>query len=311
MKDHPTDRLLADVDDSFIEEAMPGRLREATRPRARITRWLAAAACLVVVAGIGTAAAIGSLNTPLPDVSDRLETKIVAKNDPASDINVDNIGGSISIASRLSFSYHGRTYIGNGTTVTRHTAETLLDSLDPAAEDATPSPDMYYPGGIVEVYKLRGISADCAVAIGTQNGGALSVCINPGYRPDSLGTLMTDLYDAAVFTTVRYSFTDKSGQARVAEFDCPAEKLRALLVSSPGTAKSGEPQDDFDACLTICMDIPSLGYTDVPVRIAPDGRVRADVLGSTCEFRIKKSSVRSFVSYLAQSCDGYLLVFEQ
>lgn len=301
MNEHRIARALNDIDDTFIEQAMPTRVRRALDRRGRVTRRLGMAAGLILALGICAAAVFGRMSAPFPDVSDRLAVKLVTDTTPGIHTPESTPGSDISISSRLAVTYREQLYIGCGTVVPRDETEYLLGT----------APQAYYPTDALQIYKLRGVSERCAVAVGSREGLVLSVCTNPQYRPDTLDGLMNDILGAAEFTGVHYLFSDRSGQPQTAEYDCPADRITALLRSARDEKLTQASEDISDTCLTFFADIPVLGCTDVEISIGRDGRAQADVLGQTYQFRIGRTQLHRFVRYLTDNCDGQLLIYEQ
>ncbi|MGN1473697.1 MAG: hypothetical protein ACI4WZ_06455 [Eubacteriales bacterium] len=306
MKKEELFAVMTDVDDSFVAEAVPTRL---PRKRPKGIGWLTAAACFLLIIGLGTAAFRSYLHFEYPDFSGALPVKQVSKREgylPSAFATK----WAISAVSFSGIRYQSNSYSCEGRTLDSEKIGAMLGYAETEWTGVGVDP---LPGERVAVYRIAGISSACAVAVRYESGGDYVIYQNVGYFPESVGQWVEDLdlRSNAVFTSAFYSFTDDQGEEKIFEFTGldPEMVWKALF----GREKTPIRSADFgkgDIRLTVCMDLPLLDYENLRLCITEDGFVYADTPQECGNFRIGKITAQCFIKSVFERCKGYELVFD-
>ncbi len=294
MKKEKIDEVIGWIDDSFIDEAMPTENCKKKKPNFR--HILAFAAGFLIAIGIG-AGSVAWQNRPLPDLSGKYEAKYVAKND-------DVIQPTATISSFTGYTYSSEFYNRAGDIPEEYVSGLIASGKLPGQTDGAETE--------FEFYEIKNISKKCAIAGRTAEGKGFSVLTNAVYLPETVGEWKENIAfeKTAKIKSVRYSFLGNDGESRTVEFENADESLIYSAIFGSGKAKishfSGEPSD---ICVTIIMDIPSLGTDNYAVCISTSGDVYAKMPERVGTYRISKSAVRNLIEYLAENCEGKELIY--
>lgn len=166
------------------------------------------------------------------------------------------------------------------------------------------------------VYEIKGISADCAVAVRYDGREAYYAAVNSFYRPDTLGQFMRDLnLDGTLqFNYILYSFRKPSGEYADIRFDSPDDaKIRELLLSAENAEnKYDELNFQLPAeILQISVSIPLLGYENISISVHEDGCLMTNILDTGKLFFVGEENTRAFIDYVLNECDGYEAVYTE
>ena len=153
----------------------------------------------------------------------------------------------------------------------------------------------------VEIYEIKGISADCAAA-----GGKYYVCRNSHYKPETLGQFMNDLSLKENLTFVSFSGTQtKNGKAicDVEYTNVDKAKVWELLFSDTA-AKAVKDYDsmNLETAAGIAIDLKLLGYENISLAVTRDGYLTTNILDTGKAFYIGKPAAEKFLSYLEKDC---------
>lgn len=158
----------------------------------------------------------------------------------------------------------------------------------------------------VEIYEIKGISADCAAAVKYDADGKYFVCCNPHYKPETLGQFMNDLSLKENLTFVSFSGTQmKNGKAvcDVEYTNVDKAKVWELLFSDTA-AKAVKDYDsmNLETAAGIAIDLKLLGYENISLAVTRDGYLTTNILDTGKAFYIGKPASEKFLSYLEKDC---------
>ena len=158
----------------------------------------------------------------------------------------------------------------------------------------------------VEIYEIKGISADCAAAVKYDADGKYFVCRNSHYKPETLGQFINDLSLKENLTFVSFSGTQmKNGKAicDVEYTNVDKAKVWELLFSDTA-AKAVKDYDsmNLETAAGIAIDLKLLGYENISLAVTRDGYLTTNILDTGKAFYIGKPAAEKFLSYLEKEC---------
>lgn len=158
----------------------------------------------------------------------------------------------------------------------------------------------------VEIFEIKGISAECAAAVKYDADGKYYVCHNSHYKPETLGQFMNDLSLKENLTFVSFSGTQmKNGKAicDVEYTNVDKAKVWELLFTDT-SAKAVKDYDsmNFETAAGIAIDLKLLGYENISLAVTRDGYLTTNILDTGKAFYIGKPAAEKFLSYLEKDC---------
>ncbi len=167
-----------------------------------------------------------------------------------------------------------------------------------------------------EIYRINGISPECAVAVKYIGDTVYYPAVNSYYKPEALSDFVNglNLRDnlSCGFASQLYKKKLSGKYVTVYYEDVDIQKLWELLDSSTDApnvfdeAAFMQPRD----ILTVSVSIPLLGYENFSVSIKEGGFVWTNLLDTGKMFYIGEEGTNAFVEYVTESCPGYEIRFE-
>lgn len=162
MNDDKLINLMNDIDESYIDEAMPKRFRR----RFPLARLISIAACIALLIGIGASVFIYNSAFALPSPSGKLETKHISGSEYDSVISsTDSTVGTLD--------FMGIAY-GSGYYVRK--SETAAENIGAVIEKG-----ISLGLGSADIYEISGISRDFAIAVLGADSEKYFVYVNMSY----------------------------------------------------------------------------------------------------------------------------------
>ncbi len=201
---------------------------------------------------------------------------------------------------------------------TKIAADMLLDKIGNYTADGMDMiNDVKYTKN-AEVYSVKNISSECAVAVKLEGMEEYYVYVNPYYHPETLGEFLTDLNlkELLSFGTVSYNYSEIKGKTyideRVEFTNVDDEVIWQKLLGD--TTLQNVKSDDIHyggATINISVNVDLLGYENIGIWITNDGYMHTNILDSAKVFNIGKEKVTEVTDYLLDNCDGKRYVYTQ
>ncbi len=343
---------LTNVQEEYIEEAQ-APLEKAPRNPVWILRIVAAAcACLVLTAGIlfatagsqngfkaetaggvqsfpsealaaGEGAATGSTAEPGDSGEHRWPVK---KGEVSSSAEY---GGKLSGGSPApvpgwdeleiygqypNIPYNGLRYWAGGGVVPEEDLESELGTIaaksgggyEGAEEDVERRLD-------ARIWKIRGISQHCAVAVQYSGVSSWYSALNQDYVPETLGQFIDDLdlRENLVFGAAEYQYRS-GGEIIQVQFDSvDSARVWELLLSDRGAPNvpgyfENHPAEEYVFDLRLAVSLPILGEENLGMTLWNNGYLETNLMSRTQKlFYIGEEAVEAFKDYVVNECEGY------
>lgn len=158
----------------------------------------------------------------------------------------------------------------------------------------------------VEIFEIKGISAECAAAVKYDADGKYFVCCNAHYKPETLGQFMNDLNLKENLTFVSFSGTQMKNGKVICDVEYTnVDKVKVWeLLFSDTAAKAVKDYDsmNFETAAGIAIDLKLLGYENISLAVTRDGYLTTNILDTGKAFYIGKPAAEKFLSYLEKDC---------
>ena len=261
-----------------------------------ITLTAGAAAALIAAMPALKAKPLVPENTTTPQISEQVQTEQAGGETAAVPQWKDR-----TISERFSeFNFSGKTYC---TRITALPADKIGREAGTAALSGF---DIYTDKNYSEnaaVFEIKGISADCALAVRFNSDDAYYAYVNSYYTPATLGEFISALNLSETLTCAGALRTgvNSRGEEEITEYkSVPAEKLIKLLSDNASAALVPE-YDDFmfirDA-VSVSVGLSLLGYKNVSLSISDSGYLQTNILDTGKCFFIGEENARAFGEYL-------------
>ena len=171
------------------------------------------------------------------------------------------------------------------------------------------------------VYDIKNISSECALALQFEDTSEYYVYINAYYKPETLGDLIEDLNlrENLSFGTIIYEYFDSSkpeGEQFIkVEFpnvnnqDIWNLLLDNLALENVYTDNGKYRSDYFVKEVEISIDIQELGYKNISIELTDKGYLITNILDTGKGFYIGEEKVQKFIDYLTENYKGYQIVY--
>ena len=318
MNKEQLSQMLSGIDERFIEEAA------SIKKKNRVYKYASAAAVLAVLIIAGFAFFGGNVNTP-PVITDN--TTIASQESGNKENKVPELTPEIApeIGTQPSDEQltqtgclalprwedlaiplrYGEATLGDITYSTMNTEiseDNVLGYLGSTKMQgfAFYTDKTYEVTG--EIYSIRSIAKECAVAVRIDGGKEYYVYVNSWYEPEDLGEFISDLdlknnvrFGEAYIDT--YEYHDLySSHKRITYADFDDSVIWDLLETSL-SAKNTEYNHPYER-IGVSTDLPLLGYKDISFCITPDGYVITNILNTQKCFYIGTEKFTEFDEYL-------------
>ena len=174
----------------------------------------------------------------------------------------------------------------------------------------------------VELYSIKNISEECAIAIQFENDDDYYVYVNSYYRPANLEQFINDLNleNNISFGTIHYNYWDTSDKdnpeyINVEFYDVKDDIIWKMLFNDKNLENIYSDKDSwkyrserFTSEISISIDIPILGYKNISVTLTDKGYLITNILDTGKGFYIGENKVNEFLEYISDNYDGYKLV---
>lgn len=292
MNDDKLINLMNDIDESYIDEAMPKRFRR----RFPLARLISIAACIALLIGIGASVFIYDSAFALPSPSGKLETKHISGSEYDSVISsTDSTVGTLD--------FMGIAY-GSGYYVRK--SETAAENIGAVIEKG-----ISLGLGSADIYEISGISRDFAIAVLGADSEKYFVYVNMSYFAATREILENalSLEENAVFTSAYYYYQGKDGEAKTAEFiGVGGEYVYDAIFGGRDRGLTASHEADSDICMRLCMEIPAIGCKNAAVSLTADGTAYITVFGMNYRFDLGRIRAHRLINHIAENCKGYDII---
>lgn len=168
----------------------------------------------------------------------------------------------------------------------------------------------------ITLYEIAGISTECAVAVRYEGEEVCHAAVNYMYYPQTLEQFIADLnlQENLFFGTAYYSYRKPiSGEYTTVQFEnIGDEKIWELLLanSQAQNVYSEEllKQKQPEKLLSISIGIPVLGYKNISLSIMDQGYIMTNILDTGKLFYVGEEYTVAFVEYVLKECEGYEII---
>ena len=170
------------------------------------------------------------------------------------------------------------------------------------------------------VYSIKGINKECAIAIQFENNSGYYVYANLYYRPETLRQFVEDLNlkDTAFFGLIYYNYWEQNSKgekeySRIKFLNVDNEKIWNMLFDNLELenvyADDAKFLAHYDYEILVTVNVPLLGYNNISIQLTDKGYMITNILDTRKGFYIGEDKVRAFLEYLKNNYDGYKLVY--
>lgn len=159
-----------------------------------------------------------------------------------------------------------------------------------------------------KLYRIRGISDACAVALQYAGRTDYFPATNSQYAPATLEQLIADLSlrEHLRVGTVYHSYRDEEGTLHDVHYNgLTVEKVWELLMENTALPNEYDWQHQWQEKIAVSIDMPLLGYTNVSLSLSKDGYMRTNLLDTEKTFFIGADTVAAFMDYVQTHCRMY------
>lgn len=240
------------------------------------------------------------------DISDEIvETELLAKVTPWDELSITGQYSELD--------FDGIRYSSRKAQIS---ADMLLDKIGDYTTHGTDMiNDIKYTKN-AEVYPVKDISDECAVAVKLEGTEEYYIYVNSHYRPETLGDFIVDLNlkELLSFGTVSYNYDEIKGKTYINErvdfTDVADEVIWQKLLSDTALKNVHSDEAWYEkTVISIGVDIDLLGYKNIGLWITEDGYMQTNILDTGKTFFIGKEKVSEITNYLLDNCDGERYVY--
>jgi hypothetical protein len=156
-----------------------------------------------------------------------------------------------------------------------------------------------------EVYSLRSIASECAVAVRYEGHDGYYPFKNPYYVPETLGDLIDglNLRENLVFNQIHYDCFE--GGAYVSSvYALPDYSVIWDLLLSDTSVKNEPEVMNAGSVMGISIDVNIIGYRNISLAVDDRGYLHTNILDTGKSFHIGEDAVRAFVEYVLNNGSG-------
>lgn len=240
------------------------------------------------------------------DISDEIvETELLAKVTPWDELSITGQYSELD--------FDGIRYSSRKAQIS---ADMLLDKIGDYTTHGTDMiNDIKYTKN-AEVYPVKDISSECAVAVKLQGVDACYAYTNPHYKPETLGDFIDDLNlrEIISFGNASYNYSkiiDDTYINEKVQFINVGDKVIWEKLLNDTKLKNIHSDEEFygPSIISIRVDIELLGYENIGLWITEDGYMQTNILDTGKTFFIGKEKVAEITNYLLDNCDGERYVY--
>ena len=167
------------------------------------------------------------------------------------------------------------------------------------------------------VHPLHGIARRCALAVRFAGTDAYWVYVNSDYRPATFGDFLRDLNlpETAGLGPVYADGQNESGQFVLLEWTGDegfARGLRQLLLTGHDSAPAAADfySGIFPAVMSVQLNVPLLGYTNIALWVTEDGWLATNLLDTGKAFYIGEEQTAAIITYVEQNGTRHTTVID-
>lgn len=313
MKREDIAEILSRTDSRFIEEAAA-----PTKKKSRVLRYMSIAACLALAVLAVIAISRNDMVTPPVEPDGQTTTnesgggeKVSPEiaTEPAAETVTDTASMVLPQWADLAVPMrYSEARLGDITYSTQNKEISADNVFEPLGSTEMEGYDIYTDTRYTvnaELYSIKSISSECAVAVRIDGGESFYVYVNALYEPDTLGDFISDLNlkSTVVFLKAyidEYEYYDNGSEHRqrvYADFD---DSVIWNLLEDALTAKNVEYNHPYDR-ISIETDLPVLGYENISFCITPDGYIITNILDTQKCFYIGTEKFTQLDGYLKKN----------
>jgi hypothetical protein len=162
-----------------------------------------------------------------------------------------------------------------------------------------------------EIYSLRSISSECAIAVKYEGHDGYYPFKNPYYLPETLGDLIDglNLRENLVFNRVHYDyFEDDTYNTYIASvYTLPDYSVIWDLLLADTSAKNEAEIMNTVSVMDISIDVKVIGYRNISLSVNDSGYLQTNILDTGKSFYIGEDTVRAFVDYVLSNGSGTIV----
>ena len=156
-----------------------------------------------------------------------------------------------------------------------------------------------------EIYSMRSISSECAIAVKYEGHDGYFPFKNPHFIPETLGDLIDglNLRENLVFNRIHYDyFEDDIYVSSV--YTLPDYSVIWDLLLSDTTVRNETDVMNTVSIMGISIDINVVGYRNISLSVNDSGFLRTNILDTGKSFYIGEDTVQAFVGYVISNGNG-------
>lgn len=152
-----------------------------------------------------------------------------------------------------------------------------------------------------EIYSIKNINAECAVAIKLDGGEKYYIYVNVWYSPETLHDLINDIdmKNTVSFGKAYKSYTDYDKGEHVsvvfADFD---DSIVWDMLLADTNIKNIEYDRFSDMLISVSVDIPILGYKNISLGVTKDGYIVTNIMSTQKCFFIGIEKAEAFEAFI-------------
>jgi hypothetical protein len=159
-----------------------------------------------------------------------------------------------------------------------------------------------------DVFALKNVSPECAVAIKYDGYSGFFTFSNGRYSPETLGDFVADLNlrENLVVNYVGYTYREQSadgkGIYKYDQYEPPEMSVIWNMLFFDLSIKNAGPDHHHDNKMGMAVDVKTIGESNISLGVNEDGYLQTNILRSGKSFYIGKDRVNAFINYVRKNC---------
>lgn len=176
--------------------------------------------------------------------------------------------------------------------------------------------DEYNPktshGTFAEVYEIKNINKECAVALKFPGFNDFYVYINHMYRPENLGQFINDLnlMENISFGTIYHDYFEGNNNRSFEFYGITKEDVWNYLFKDNLDAKNVHSDINwYVPAMSISTNVNILGLNNISLAVTEDGYLTTNILATGKTFYIGEEKVNTFMEFVKNELEGVETVY--
>jgi hypothetical protein len=155
-----------------------------------------------------------------------------------------------------------------------------------------------------DIYSLRSISSECAIAVKFEDYDGYYPFKNPYYVPETLGDLIDDLNlrENLVFNQIHYDYFEGDVYVSTVYTLTDYAVIWHLLLADTSAKNEPDVMNNGNI-MGISLDVKTIGYRNISLSVNDMGYLQTNILDTLKSFYIGEDNVRAFVDYVLRNGD--------